>query len=159
MKANRREIQGHLANDDHAVSPVIATILMVAVTVVLAAVVYFYVSGFGANQPQALSNVGFTSKASSLPGATGATSNAVSITYSTGPPGLTGATFKIDDATPSNNPCSGTPPGPVGCRAGHDATAPYDVGDTTYWRQNPGNHKVSVIVNGQIIYSGDVTTY
>ncbi len=36
-----------------AVSPVIATILMVAITVVLAAVLYVMVMGFGGNTPQA----------------------------------------------------------------------------------------------------------
>lgn len=43
MKANRK----FLNNDDEAVSPVIAVILMVAITVVLAATVYVWVSGFG----------------------------------------------------------------------------------------------------------------
>jgi len=42
MKANRKFI----AQDDEAVSPVIAVILMVAITVVLAATVYVWVSGF-----------------------------------------------------------------------------------------------------------------
>ena len=43
MKANRKFLNG--ANDE-AVSPVIAVILMVAITVVLAATVYVWVSGF-----------------------------------------------------------------------------------------------------------------
>ena len=42
MKANQ-----FLRHDDDAVSPVIAVILMVAITVVLAATVYVWVSGFG----------------------------------------------------------------------------------------------------------------
>ena len=45
MKANQK----FLRDDDDAVSPVIAVILMVAITVVLAATVYVWVSGFGAN--------------------------------------------------------------------------------------------------------------
>ena len=58
MKANRTFLKG-----DDAVSPVIAVILMVAITVVLAATVYVWVSGFGAssNQPAkslALSSAG-----------------------------------------------------------------------------------------------------
>ena len=44
MKANRKFLNG---NNDEAVSPVIAVILMVAITVVLAATVYVWVSGFG----------------------------------------------------------------------------------------------------------------
>jgi flagellin-like protein len=49
MKANRKFLNG----DDEAVSPVIAVILMVAITVVLAATVYVWVSGFGASGTQA----------------------------------------------------------------------------------------------------------
>jgi archaeal type IV pilus assembly protein PilA len=45
MKANQK----FLRNDDDAVSPVIAVILMVAITVVLAATVYVWVSGFGSS--------------------------------------------------------------------------------------------------------------
>lgn len=44
MKANRKFLDG---DNDEAVSPVIAVILMVAITVVLAATVYVWVSGFG----------------------------------------------------------------------------------------------------------------
>lgn len=44
MKANRKFLTG---DRDEAVSPVIAVILMVAITVVLAATVYVWVSGFG----------------------------------------------------------------------------------------------------------------
>jgi flagellin-like protein len=43
MKANQKFLNG----GDEAVSPVIAVILMVAITVVLAATVYVWVSGFG----------------------------------------------------------------------------------------------------------------
>ena len=43
MKANRKFLED---GDDEAVSPVIAVILMVAITVVLAATVYVWVSGF-----------------------------------------------------------------------------------------------------------------
>ncbi|HWG91209.1 MAG TPA: archaellin/type IV pilin N-terminal domain-containing protein, partial [Candidatus Thermoplasmatota archaeon] len=45
MKANSK-ILAKLTNRDDAVSPVIAVILMVAITVVLAATVYVWVSGF-----------------------------------------------------------------------------------------------------------------
>jgi len=55
-----------LRNDEEAVSPVIATILMVAITVVLAATVYFWLTGFGQNQPQAVS-ASFTAAAIDLP--------------------------------------------------------------------------------------------
>ena len=51
MKANQKFIH----HDDEAVSPVIAVILMVAITVVLAATVYVWVSGFGSSGSQAKS--------------------------------------------------------------------------------------------------------
>lgn len=47
MKSNRKFLA-----QDKAVSPVIGVILMVAVTVVLAATVYVWASGFGANTTQ-----------------------------------------------------------------------------------------------------------
>jgi flagellin-like protein len=50
MKANRKFTA---PCDDEAVSPVIAVILMVAITVVLAATVYVWVSGFGKSGSQA----------------------------------------------------------------------------------------------------------
>ncbi|MHB8604918.1 MAG: archaellin/type IV pilin N-terminal domain-containing protein [Thermoplasmatota archaeon] len=53
MKANQSILKNKL--DDEAVSPVIAVILMVAITVVLAATVYVWVSGFGAQGNQAKS--------------------------------------------------------------------------------------------------------
>jgi flagellin-like protein len=57
MKANRK----FLNNDDEAVSPVIAVILMVAITVVLAATVYVWVSGFGSNSSQPAKSMALTS--------------------------------------------------------------------------------------------------
>ncbi len=49
MKANQK-IVSRLLDEDNAVSPVIAVILMVAITVVLAATVYVWVSGFSSTQ-------------------------------------------------------------------------------------------------------------
>jgi archaeal type IV pilus assembly protein PilA len=57
MKANRK----FLAGDDEAVSPVIAVILMVAITVVLAATVYVWVSGFGAQSGNPQKSMALTS--------------------------------------------------------------------------------------------------
>ena len=57
MKANRK----FLADEDEAVSPVIAVILMVAITVVLAATVYVWVSGFSGGNDSAAKSVAFTS--------------------------------------------------------------------------------------------------
>lgn len=60
MKANRKSLN----REDEAVSPVIAVILMVAITVVLAATVYVWVSGFGSNSSQPAKSIAFSSGAS-----------------------------------------------------------------------------------------------
>ena len=56
MKANRK-----FRSEDDAVSPVIAVILMVAITVVLAATVYVWVSGFGSQSSQPAKTLSLTS--------------------------------------------------------------------------------------------------
>jgi flagellin-like protein len=56
VKANRK-----FRSNDDAVSPVIAVILMVAITVVLAATVYVWVSGFGTQSSQPQKSVSLTS--------------------------------------------------------------------------------------------------
>lgn len=56
MKANRK-----FRTEDDAVSPVIAVILMVAITVVLAATVYVWVSGFGTSGSQPAKTLSLTS--------------------------------------------------------------------------------------------------
>lgn len=50
-------------SDDQAVSPVIATILMVAITVVLSATVYVWVTGFGGQTTQPARSVSLSSNA------------------------------------------------------------------------------------------------
>jgi flagellin-like protein len=57
MKANQKFLNG----GDDAVSPVIAVILMVAITVVLAATVYVWVSGFGAQSGTPAKSISLTS--------------------------------------------------------------------------------------------------
>jgi flagellin-like protein len=82
MKANRSSI----TKNDDAVSPVIAVILMVAITVVLAATVYLWVSGFGSNQ-STLVQASFGAKAVDLPGSatdTDSSDDAIQITFVSG---------------------------------------------------------------------------
>ena len=55
MKANRKFIEA----DDEAVSAVIGVILMVAITVAIAATVYVYVSGMIGTSPQSAPNIQF----------------------------------------------------------------------------------------------------
>jgi flagellin-like protein len=81
MKANRRFVNG-----DDAVSPVIAVILMVAITVVLAATVYMWVSGFSTNQANIV-QASFGAKAVDLPWSgtdSDTADDAIQITYVSG---------------------------------------------------------------------------
>ena len=102
MKANQFI---NRTNDD-AVSPVIAVILMVAITVVLAATVYVWVSGFGSNSNQPAKSLAFTSggnlqTAQDLGGATaGSTDSYKGYIVSAASPGLkySDLTFTLNGA-------------------------------------------------------------
>jgi flagellin-like protein len=91
MKANRKSLNG-----DDAVSPVIAVILMVAITVVLAATVYLWVSGFGSNQNN-LVQASFGAKAVDFPtmGDTDSSDDAIQLTYVSGPEDLQATDISI----------------------------------------------------------------
>jgi flagellin-like protein len=82
MKANRKFVNG-----DEAVSPVIAVILMVAITVVLAATVYLFVSGFGSNQSNIVT-ASFAAKSVDMPLGAGkdadTSDDVIELTYTSG---------------------------------------------------------------------------
>jgi flagellin-like protein len=102
MKANRKFLNG----DDEAVSPVIAVILMVAITVVLAATVYVWVSGFGAQSGNPQKSISLTS-AGALSGGfkTYAIASGTSgMKYSDITVTLNGATFALDATAVCANP-------------------------------------------------------
>lgn len=88
MKANRK----FLNNDDEAVSPVIAVILMVAITVVLAATVYVWVSGFGSNSSQPAKSLAVTSAGVLSSNPAGLYKN---YTVASASPGLKYSDFKV----------------------------------------------------------------
>ena len=91
MKANRKFVNG----EDDAVSPVIAVILMVAITVVLAATVYVWVSGFGAQS-------GTPAKTMSLSSAgalSGTNNKTYSVASATSGMKWTDVTFTLDGTT------------------------------------------------------------
>lgn len=89
MKANSKFIR----RDDEAVSPVIAVILMVAITVVLAATVYVWVSGFGSSggsaaKSLALSSAGVISHIDDADNDTVADTSSKNFTVSAATPGM-----------------------------------------------------------------------
>ena len=90
MKANRRVVMG-----EDAVSPVIAVILMVAITVVLAATVYLWVSGFGSH-PGNIVQASFAAKAVDDPigGDSDSNDDTIQLTFVSGPKTLT-----VDEVT------------------------------------------------------------
>lgn len=92
--------------NDSAVSPVIAVILMVAITVVLAATVYVWVSGFGSGGGSAPGAISLSSSSPitsdcSADGATTANDYCKSYTVSSASSGLTygGLTLTLDGVT------------------------------------------------------------
>ena len=109
MKANRKS----LMREDEAVSPVIAVILMVAITVVLAATVYVWVSGFGSQSSTPAKTLALNSAA-----AFDGTNFAKDYTVSSGTPGMkyTDLTFTLNGlsvACDNAAPIAGTAAAPV----------------------------------------------
>ena len=112
MKANRKSLN----REDEAVSPVIAVILMVAITVVLAATVYVWVSGFGSQSSQPAKTVALTSAA-----AFSTSAFSKDYTIASGTPGLkyTDLTFTLNgltvacDADTADQPNEGTAAAPI----------------------------------------------
>lgn len=93
MKANRKFVNG-----DEAVSPVIAVILMVAITVVLAATVYLFVSGFGSTDSKIVT-ASFAAKAVDMPLGAGkdadTSDDVIELTYTAGSGDLSLADVQI----------------------------------------------------------------
>jgi archaeal type IV pilus assembly protein PilA len=82
MKGN--QAARHVGRDEDAVSPVIAVILMVAITVVLSATVYLFAQGFGAASPEILA-ASFAAKAVDMPNGDADTNpDAIELTYTSG---------------------------------------------------------------------------
>jgi flagellin-like protein len=104
MKANRKFLN---ASHDEAVSPVIAVILMVAITVVLAATVYVWVSGFGSSSTSA-SKALTLSSASVLTGAAGSATKSYTVASAT--PGMkwSDITIAIDGEGARNHTVAST---------------------------------------------------
>lgn len=91
MKANQKFLKS-----EEAVSPVIAVILMVAITVVLAATVYVWVSGFGAQTSQPSMSVALTSTSAIQQGYGAGTGDTLkTYTVSTATPGMKWGDLKV----------------------------------------------------------------
>lgn len=109
VKANRKFLNG---NNDEAVSPVIAVILMVAITVVLAATVYVWVSGFGGSS-------GTPAKTISLSSSSALSSGAKSYAVASATSGMkwSDVTVTVDGvsrAIDTTGDCTSSPPNPSG---------------------------------------------
>lgn len=104
MKANQKFLRA-----DDAVSPVIAVILMVAITVVLAATVYVWVSGFGAQSGNPQKSISLTSGGAQQSNSTAVWKNYTAASASSG--------MKWSDVSISLNG------GALSCKATENATA------------------------------------
>lgn len=129
-----------LRRNDSAVSPVIAVILMVAITVVLAATVYVWVSGFGAQGAQ-------PAKALSLQSAGTLSSGDKTYTVASGTSGMRygDLTMTVEGATYA---------------LAHGASCGADIGNATYYacRGATQLHAQDVVQAGDVVRLGTVSS-
>ncbi len=169
MKANVRSMKT-LGRDD-GVSPVIAVILMVAITVVLAATVYVWVSGF-ASEDSGPEQASATARGFST---TGSDTNWIRVTLVKGenaPYGEkqanytlldpNGESYSADDSSATNYLCTDAKVTTGSCtNAFHDGTGTdantWDVGEVLYIPcQDSGDHSVTITVRGSTILDSAV---
>ncbi len=155
MKSKRTNWRG--PRDDEGVSPVIAVILMVAITVVLAATVYVWVSGFAA-EDTGPENAAATAKGADLGGDGDA--EWVQVTLTSGE----NAPYSFDDVGFSVTANDGTSVDTIHKNATTGATHEFSSGDSwdvgeNMWIacQGDGNHLLTVSVSGTTILDTSVS--
>src|SRR5581483_7535989 len=144
MKANQKFVNA----DDEAVSPVIAVILMVAITVVLAATVYVWVSGFGASTSSAQKSIALSS-AGALSGAgAGSTTGNKTYTVASSTSGMkwSDITVTVNGVTQSLD---------VGNATTCASAVPLGVAGASYAACTGGNYVTST---ASVIHAGDTIT-
>lgn len=144
----RNYLRRYVRRDDHAVSPVIGTILMVAVTVVLGVAVYAAVSGFGNRSVKEPTSAVFVAKAVDTDG--NGKTDTLKISYISGPSGLTNGTqvvLKLKDT-------AGTSINLAGPSAGTWSPGDFVVYDPGAAR----SFLVTVAVNGNTVVDHAVAT-
>lgn len=146
MKANRK----FLNKEDEAVSPVIAVILMVAITVVLAATVYVWVSGFGAQSSQPAKTMSLTSAQ-----ALATQTKVYTVSAATSGMKYSDVTFTIDGGAYNQSLASpsGGAPGTGTCASTSSAAS---LGDTTAWQACSG---ATVAATTNVIQAGDTLVF
>jgi flagellin-like protein len=149
MKANQKFLNG----GDEAVSPVIAVILMVAITVVLAATVYVWVSGFGTQSGSPAKSISLTSAGALV---SGSPTGNKTYTVASGTSGMRWQDITLSDngvtqtlyvpgsttACPSVTPASLGPNKFIACDAGNEVSAASNVinaGDLILVQANSGD--------------------
>jgi len=125
---------------DDAVSPVIGTILMVAVTVLLGVAVYAAVNGFGSRGTSEGADASF--RASAVDANGNLRMDTLKITYIQGPGGIANADIVIRINDPAGNPVA-VPAGPATWVAGDSVSITPGGG--------AGSYAVSVAVNGKTV--------
>lgn len=139
-------IRNHLKKDENAVSAVIGTILMIAVTVILGGVIYAAIGGFGGKDLSPKTDYGFKAVASDPN--SGAPAHSLKISYVSGPSGLTNVVLKIRSADGTDQTPTVTP---TGCTLG----APGDL--CVYALSAAGTYSVNVLVGTQSALDTTVT--
>lgn len=146
--------------DDEGVSPVIAVILMVAITVVLAATVYVWVSGF-ATEDSGPEQAAATAKGVDLNG--DGDVEWVQLTLTSGQ----NAPYSWSDVTNSTTAPDGTAVGELcetaqltgsDCTDGFESGDSWDVGENVWVAcQDEGNHLITLSVSGTTILDARVS--
>jgi flagellin-like protein len=134
-----------LRRDDEAISPIIATILLVAVTVILGSTIYAAVAGFGSKTPKATVDAAFKTTGIDVSG-NGLTDH-IKLTYLSGPTG-------ISPAVSVKNQTAASAAAVIAC------PATMKPGDFCTWtKAGPGakgSYSIVVTIGNTVVYDGSV---
>lgn len=127
---------------DQAVSAVVGTILMVAVTVIIGATVYAAVNAYGSKGVKESGNVAF--KAVAIDTDANGKLDSVKVTYLSGPKGIAASDVTIALSKGDGSAVTAT-------STGHGASAPWSPGDFVIYKPGAGTFLASVAVQGNAV--------
>ena len=148
MIPQRTRSNGEWRKNDEGVSPVIATILMVAVTVVLAAVVSAYVGGF---------NITPSPPPDWFTVSPGSSAGTIKFMYTAGPANLESINLTIDGGPSPSVQLGSSPVNGWSATMGH-TTGAWNVGDFVVYTKgaSAGQHQVVLVAQGVVVLSASV---
>lgn len=141
----------NIISDDSAVSPVIGVILMVAITVILAAVIGAFVLGLGddlgdGSEPKAQLSIEFKG--------TAGTDGVLTVYHNSGDQ-INGAKLVGDGVTVSGSPTNGAPDGGDFAISAGDVVS-FDEGSTDHNVAFTSGEPVNIVVNDSVVASYEI---